>query len=67
MMNVNHELSKMLLEKGANLDVLNQDNLSPADYGITSKNKQIHSLLLTWREKSKKVDEWSQTKYWIEC
>lgn len=33
------ELAQLLLESKANLDITNQDNLSPADYGITSKNK----------------------------
>lgn len=53
----------MLIEAKADLDLINQDNLSPADYGITSRNKEIHSLLLKWRDRSKKVDEWSSAKY----
>ena len=49
------EISRLLVNKKANLDALNQDNLSPADYGITCKDKNIHSFLLTWKDKSKKV------------
>jgi hypothetical protein len=41
-----------LLEKKASLDVVNQDNLTPVDYGISSTNKAIHTILYEWQEKN---------------
>lgn len=52
----NIEICRLLIAKNANLDINNQDSLSPVDYGIMSQNKEIHSLLRSSKDKSKKVE-----------
>ena len=55
---------RKLLDKNANLDVLNDDNMSPLDYGISSENKEIHSILRgIEKDKSKRMKDWVSNKY----
>ena len=54
---------KKLIEMNVNLDLTNIDNMSPLDYGISSDNKEIHSLIRSLSGKSEKLKDWTSQKY----
>ena len=56
-------MANLLIEKGADLDIVNEDQMSAVDYGIESNNKSLRSILLN-SSKSEKVQDISRNKYW---
>ena len=59
------EMIRKLIEMNAELDTLNEDSMSPVDYGISSDKKEIHSILRGIdKKKSKRMKDWVSNKYW---
>ena len=56
-------MAKLLIDKEADLEIANEDQMSPVEYGIASTNKSIRSMLLTVAHRSEKIQELSRHKY----
>lgn len=54
-LNNNLRMISALVQRKANLEVLNEDNMSPVDYGITSGKSEIHSFLKEISDRSEKI------------